>query len=76
VVKRGSLFAAAMLAIIRSATRTRGLRPMLMTSAAMIPYYRAASASKGHRAEGGFHSLHAHDPAGALNGIDGRMDTC
>jgi hypothetical protein len=37
VVNRGSLFAAAMLAIIRSATRPRGLRPMAITSAAIIP---------------------------------------
>jgi hypothetical protein len=48
VVRGPSLFAAAMLAIIRSATRPRGLRPMLMSSAAMIPYCLAASTSKGN----------------------------
>src|SRR6266851_8706839 len=40
VVNRGSLFAAAVLAIIRSAARPRGLRPMAITSAAIIPYCR------------------------------------
>src|ERR1022692_2080249 len=47
VVNRGSLFAAAMLATIRSATRPRGLRPIAITSAAIIPYCRAASTSNG-----------------------------
>jgi hypothetical protein len=45
--EQGSLLAAAMLAIIRSAMRPRGLRPALITSAAMTPYCRAASASNG-----------------------------
>jgi hypothetical protein len=52
VVNRGSPLAAAMPAIIRSATRLRGWRPLAITSAAIIPYCLAASTSNGSGLKG------------------------
>ncbi len=47
---------------------------MLISSAAMTPYCRAASTSNGKTGKGGFYSLRAQDPPGASGNIFSRVD--